>query len=521
MTLRRLIKTNSTPGTPIHPAWLCRSSVTYSPVRALLASRQAGASASQINDSILNCLLSWDWLVGRALVVFFALVIAVAAARSARALPPTQSAADTDGDATVTLWVKDRAIDGDERTWCEVRVEVLGVDHGLTTGDEVTVAVFEDDLMWNDLIFETTITVTAAEAAAGLVDHTLDCSGSFFTGDLGLGVEIFAEASVSKDTCGVLCFDDYPVTANLTVTVVDDDLFEEDDDYPDAVALATGTFTDRICRDADWWSFEVTEPSQVTVGLGFDPGVGALSAVVVDATGLAEVAASTPTAGGADLDAVLPAGRYYLRVTHDTGDDFNFYDYSVSISSAGCTPGATQDRDCGDCGLETRTCGGDGTWGVFGPCTGEGDCSPGDVEGRPCDGGAEQRTCEATCVWSAYGPCEGGCASGETEPCYGGPADTQDVGLCTGGTRTCTDGVWGDCEGAVLPSYELCSDGQDNDCDGAIDAADTNCSTAIPPDKGCACGAGGPGGPTDGGPVPVLLLLVVVGLMRARHQERQ
>lgn len=459
----------------------------------------------------------WEWALGWALGVLILTAITTQGPTSARALPPTLSAADVDGDATVTLWVLDRAIDGDDRTWCEVRVEVVDAVHGLTAGDEITVSVFEDDLMFNDLIFETTITVTAGEAAAGLVDQTLDCSGSFFTGDLGLGVEVFAEANVSKATCGTFCFDDYPVTANLTVSVEDDDAFEEDDTFSTAVTLATGSFTDRICRDADWWSFQVTEPSQLTLGLAFDPNVGALSAAVLDATSQSEVAATSPSAAGADLDVVLPAGSYYLRVTHDTGDDFNFYDYTVSISSTGCTPGATEDRPCGDCGTETRSCDGAGTWGSFGGCTGEGECSPGDTEGRACDGGAEQRSCEATCAWSAYGPCEGGCASGETEPCYGGPAETVDVGICTRGTRTCADGVWGDCEGAVVPSYELCADGLDNDCDGAIDSADTNCSTAIPPDKGCACGARGGSAPLNGGLGFILLLLALAGLFRARQ----
>jgi hypothetical protein len=463
--------------------------------------------------------IRWEWLVAWTLLAVTMTLIPTAAF----ALPSTQSVWVVDGDATVTLWVKDRAIDGDARTWCEVRVEVLGAAHGLTAGDEITVEVFEDDLIFDDLIFETTIAVTAGEAAAGLVDHTLDCSGSFYTGDAGLAVEVFAEASVSKATCGVFCFDDHPVTTNLSVSVVTDDLFEQDDDYPDAVALATGSFTDRICRDADWWSFQLTDPSQLTLGLLFDPGVGELTAVVLDATSLAEVATSTPAAGGADLDAVLGQGSYYLRVTHDTGDDYNFYDFAVSLSSTGCAPGVTDDRGCGNCGVESRTCQGDGTWGAFEPCAGEGECSPGDMEGRPCDGGAEQRTCEVTCLWGAYGDCEGGCASGETEPCYGGPADTEGVGVCTGGTRTCTDSVWGDCEGAVLPGYELCSDGLDNDCDGTVDGDDTNCSTAIGPDKGCGCHAGGRTGLPGGGAalLPLLLLLLLLlalaGLVRARR----
>src|SRR5689334_14822027 len=59
------------------------------------------------------------------------------------------------------------------------------------------------------------------------------------------------------------------------------------------------------------------------------------------------------------------------------------------------------------------------------------------------------------------------CTAGETEPCYSGPSGTENVGACVGGTRTCTDaGVFGACEGEVLPGTETC-DGTDQDCDGS------------------------------------------------------
>ncbi len=456
----------------------------------------------------------WERPLAGLLLTLATLATTLATAPSALALPATQSISDVEGDTTITLWVKDQAIDGDIRTWCRVRVQVVDTELLLTAGDEISVRVYEDDLLLDDLIFETTLTVTASEAAAGLVDHTLDCAGSFFTGDVGLAVEIYAEATAAKATCGTFCFYDTPKTANVIVTIVDDDIFEEDDGFGDAVPLAAGSFADRVCRDADWWTFQLSEPSQLTLGLLFDPTVGALSAAVLDATNQAEVVGSTATTGGAELEAVLPAGTYYLRVTHDAGADYNFYDYTVFISTTGCSPGDTEDRDCGNCGLETRSCGNDGTWGEFGACAGEGDCTPGDTEGRACDGGAEQRTCETSCVWSAYGPCEGGCASGETEACYGGPTDTEGVGVCVGGNRTCTDGVWGECEGEVQPSYEQCSDDLDNDCDGTTDRADTNCSTALPPPAGCGCSTRGLNAPLGG--ALALLFLLLLALQRRR-----
>jgi hypothetical protein len=54
-----------------------------------------------------------------------------------------------------------------------------------------------------------------------------------------------------------------------------------------------------------------------------------------------------------------------------------------------------------------------------------------------------------------------------TQPCYTGPVGTEDVGICHGGTVTCTGGGWGSCVGEVTPEpYEQC-DTLDHDCDGA------------------------------------------------------
>jgi hypothetical protein len=69
-----------------------------------------------------------------------------------------------------------------------------------------------------------------------------------------------------------------------------------------------------------------------------------------------------------------------------------------------------------------------------------------------------------------------------TQACYGGPAGTQSVGLCTGGTRTCSAGAFGSCVGEVRPATEVC-DGDDNDCDGSADegnpGANVACSTGL------------------------------------------
>jgi hypothetical protein len=72
-----------------------------------------------------------------------------------------------------------------------------------------------------------------------------------------------------------------------------------------------------------------------------------------------------------------------------------------------------------------------------------------DWEDSDCDGSEDQ---ECLC----------------SEPGTAAPCGT-DVGICVAGTRTCGfDGLWGECEGAILPGIERCN-GLDDDCDDAWD----------------------------------------------------
>jgi hypothetical protein len=60
------------------------------------------------------------------------------------------------------------------------------------------------------------------------------------------------------------------------------------------------------------------------------------------------------------------------------------------------------------------------------------------------------------------------CTPGSTVPCYGGPANTKNVGPCKGGTATCKpDGSgFGECVGDVTPNPEDCTTVGDENCDG-------------------------------------------------------
>lgn len=139
-----------------------------------------------------------------------------------------------------------------------------------------------------------------------------------------------------------------------------------------------------------------------------------------------------------------------------------------------CVDGETQSCFTGDpntlgvgvCVAGTQTC----AKGMFGPCTGEVTAT---VE--HCNGLDED------CNGIIDDGCQ--CVNGTTQPCYGGPAGTENMGQCTAGTQTCANGMWGNCMGDVTPAMETC-DGLDNDCNGQADDGNpgggTACTTNMP-----------------------------------------
>lgn len=107
------------------------------------------------------------------------------------------------------------------------------------------------------------------------------------------------------------------------------------------------------------------------------------------------------------------------------------------------------------------------------------ECVPLDPEDPVEDCEGEDDDCDGTADEGCL------CETGETQPCYSGPAGTTGVGICAAGTQTCTNGQWGNCVGEVTPGTESC-DALDQDCDG--NANEGSCSL---PNATSTCSGGG------------------------------
>ncbi len=455
----------------------------------------------------------------------FRFVLTVFVATTAWALPPERSSQGTDDDASVTVSVLDRAIRGDVRSWCSMRILIRGEERALRRNDTVRLRLIEDDLVGDDTLWGTDFEVTRDEANAQRVDRRFDCSANFGDGDARGGLEIYAVANVDKQECGGFCNDDDPTTGNIDVSLHDDDDAEDDDDSASAAALPLGVTPDRIARDADWFAVNFLDRSQVTFRVAHRPAGGRVDLVMFEPGGGQLQVGDDLDDGAVIQTAALPPGEYRVRTQPRDGRDYNFYDVELRVVTAGCEPGSVEVQPCGNCGNRRRECGDDADWRPFGECEGSGTCAPGDARMEACglcgheaqtctevcawergecadqgectpgdqeagdcpdDGGVRVRECTDACAWAPYGECDDAvCAAGDVQDCYEGPEGTADVGVCKGGRQACEDGAWGPCEGEVRPTAEVCDDGVDNDCDGDLDQADEACDDTV--EVGDAC----------------------------------
>jgi len=111
--------------------------------------------------------------------------------------------------------------------------------------------------------------------------------------------------------------------------------------------------------------------------------------------------------------------------------------------------------------------------GLCGACDDECVDADGDGRGKGCarpdcddDDASRGATCDPMCQETRNSegcPCVGGRLE-----CYPADPQTQDVGPCQAGRNHCADGLWGECEDAIVPVGERCND-IDDDCDGRVD----------------------------------------------------
>lgn len=142
-----------------------------------------------------------------------------------------------------------------------------------------------------------------------------------------------------------------------------------------------------------------------------------------------------------------------------------------------CVDTSSDNSNCGTCGNACQpgaTCQG-GTCVSAAECSSDAECPGGFrcTSGTCLDVCTNDFDCQVNFHCTTSGTCEpnlpGECSTGQSRPCYSGPAGTEGVGICTAGTQTCmAGGTWGPCVGEVLPQTETCN-GLDDDCNGATD----------------------------------------------------
>src|SRR5262245_49254334 len=144
----------------------------------------------------------------------------------------------------------------------------------------------------------------------------------------------------------------------------------------------------------------------------------------------------------------------------------------IAVGCGGRAPGGTGGATLPGCSDGD----GDG-YGVGADCRGS-DCNDFVAEihtDTECDGWCEAHSEVPGCP----------CSTVEPAACYLGPPETQDIGLCATGLTRCIDGMWGSCDGEVLPAEEVCDD-VDNDCDGEVDdGVRSECGTCGECDRRC------------------------------------
>jgi hypothetical protein len=181
------------------------------------------------------------------------------------------------------------------------------------------------------------------------------------------------------------------------------------------------------------------------------------------------------------LSVPFTPGSYSFTIeVNDTNG--NNYSQTYAINVTYCMPGDVQEGCL--CGTGTKTCSSGGTWGqcmnatktpANETCNGEDDDCNGIVD--DVDGGDSINSPACGCYGNASGAktevCNGiddncnGQIDDNAGCCTDGSVQDCGQGICAG-TKTCTGGIWGPCDGG-RPARETCGNGKDDDCDGTVD----------------------------------------------------
>ena len=140
-----------------------------------------------------------------------------------------------------------------------------------------------------------------------------------------------------------------------------------------------------------------------------------------------------------------------------------------------CSPGEQKDTSCGNCGTKYSTCTNNCTWGAWGICQGEGECTPNQskFEGDCGNCGQAKYTCSNSCFWD-YSGCvnEGQCSPGSTK-------EEGNCGNCGEKQYSCTNSCTWTYQGCVdegvcnQGSYK--TEGSCGDCGDQKWKCDSNC----------------------------------------------
>jgi hypothetical protein len=141
--------------------------------------------------------------------------------------------------------------------------------------------------------------------------------------------------------------------------------------------------------------------------------------------------------------------------------------YGTGVSGGAAGSAATSSGGSGTSGPGGTGAGGT-TMSASGGSAGAGAGGTAGAGGSAGAGGTGGGTTSSTSTTSTTTTTTMECSPGAMQPCYDGPAGTENVGVCQGGTSTCdASGTWGPCVGQTLPSPELCNTGKaDESCDG-------------------------------------------------------